>query len=268
MQKMMSKSELPEPLSIEAHITSTYKVLRRGLAVLAIALPLVLSILGFLQYGLALQDSISAYYHAYTSSAPGFTPLLEAGKGQMRNWFVGILWAIGVFLILYRGYGRRENTALNLAGTLLILVAMFPMEWACGNTCSKVSLHGVFAVSFFLVIGYVCIFRSGDTLGLIQDAAKRASYRRTYRIIGLVMWAFPVVVVGLTFFRLYLFGRYTVFFVEAAGIWTFAYYWWQKSVEISESRADQAALNGHLQRAPRKPGVLPYVFDTTPYKPL
>jgi hypothetical protein len=264
----MPKSDLPEPPSIEVHITSTYKVLRRGLAFLAIGLPLVLSILGFFQYGLAPQDSISAYYHAYASTAPGFDPLLEAGKGQMRNWFVGILWAIGVFLILYQGYGRRENIALNLAGTLLILVAMFPMEWTCRNTCSKISLHGVFAASFFIVIGYVCIFRAGDTLELIRDAAKKASYRRTYRIIGLIMWVFPVVVVGLTFFRFYLFGRYTVFFIEAAGIWTFAYYWWQKSVEIDESRADQAALNGHLQRAPRKPGMLPYLFDTTPHKPI
>jgi hypothetical protein len=146
----MTQPERPEPTAIESHIAVTYKVLRRGLAVLAIALPLVLSILGYVQYGLELQESISAYYHASTSAAPGFDPFSGAGQGQMRNWFVGILWAIGVFLILYRGYGRRENQALNIAGILLILVAMFPMEWACGNTCSKITLHGVFAVAFFL----------------------------------------------------------------------------------------------------------------------
>jgi hypothetical protein len=264
----MTRTERPDSKAIETHIAVTYQVLRRGLAVLALALPLVLSVLGYVQYGLELQESISAYYHAYTSTAPGFDRLSEAGQGQMRNWFVGILWAIGVFLILYRGYGRRENQALNLAGILLILVAMFPMEWACDNACSKIALHDVFAVAFFFMIGYVCIFRSGDTLELIRDAAKRANYRRTYRIIGLVMWVFPVVVVVLSFFQFKVFGVYTVFFIEAAGIWTFAYYWWQKSVEIEESRADQAALDGHLQRAPRKPGILPYLFDTTPHQPI
>jgi hypothetical protein len=267
-QRTMRRPEKPEPTAIESHIAVTYKVLRRGLAVLAIGLPLVLSVLGYVQYGLALQESISAYYHASTSTDPGFDPFSAAGQGQMRDWFVGILWAVGVFLILYRGYGRRENQALNLAGILLILVAMFPMEWTCRNACSKITLHGVFAVAFFFMIGYVCIFRSGDTLALIRDAAKQANYRRTYRIIGLVMWVFPVIVVGLSFFQFYLFGRYTVFFIEAAGIWTFAYYWWQKSVEIEESRADQAALAGHLQRAPRKPGILPYLFDTTPHQPI
>jgi hypothetical protein len=71
----------------------------------------------------------------------GKTPGLQevAGNGVMRDWFVGILWAIGVFLVLYRGYGRRENTALNIAGMLLIMVAMVPMDWTCGTACPKIS---------------------------------------------------------------------------------------------------------------------------------
>jgi hypothetical protein len=258
-----------DPPTIEDHIISTYKVLRVGIGLLAFALPLILSIIGLYKYGLSLQDSISAYYHAYTSSSPGFDPFLEAGKGHMRNWFVGILWAIGVFLILYRGYGRRENVALNIAGILLICVAMFPMDWTCRDACSNVSIHGVSAVIFFIAIGYVCIFRSGDTLGdtlkLSLDDTSRTSYQRAYRIIGFVMWGFPVLVVVLNFFHLYVFGRYTVFIIETAGIWTFASYWLLKSREIAGSKIDRVALSGNLERAPRKPGVLKYWFDTAPH---
>jgi len=251
------------PVSIEEHIITTYGVLRRGIGLLAIALPIILTAWGLIKYGLPLQDSISAYYHAFvpTAQPPGLFEI--AGNGVMRNWFVGILWAIGVFLVLYRGYGRRENTALNIAGVLLIIVAMFPMDWTCGTACPKVSVHGVAAILFFLAIGYVCIFRSGDTLPLIEDPA-REFYKRWYRTIGALMWVFPLVVAVLEFFHLRPFGTRTVFFIEVAGIWTFAAYWLLKSREISSSEADAAAVNGELVRTPRKPGAVQYWLDTTP----
>jgi hypothetical protein len=252
------------PLSIEEHIIETYSVLRRGIGYLAIALPIILAVGGFLLYKLPLQDSISAYYHAFvpTTQPPGLFDV--AGNGTMRNWFVGILWAIGVFLVLYRGYGRRENTALNIAGVLLVIVAMFPMDWICGTSCPKVSIHGVAAILFFLAIGYVCIFRSVDTLPLIQDVNTRAFYSRWYRTIGLVMWVFPLVVAVLEFFKLRPFGTHTIFFIEAAGIWTFAAYWLLKSREIDRSNADEAAANGNLARTPRKSGAIRYWLDPTP----
>jgi hypothetical protein len=253
------------PPSIQKHIISTYGALRRGIALLAIAFPIILAVGGFVKYGLIPQDSISAYYHAFVPT-PQFPELFEiAGNGVMRNWFVGILWSISVFLILYRGYGRREDRALNMAGVLLIAVAMFPMDWTCGTTCPKVSVHGVSAILFFLAIGYVCIFRSGDTLELIEDANVRDSYKRWYRVIGLVMWVFPLVVAVLEFLELHPFGTRTVFFIEVAGIWTFAVYWLLKSREISLSKADVAAIEGDLVRPPQKPGVLQHWFDTTPH---
>ncbi|WP_088890254.1 hypothetical protein [Leptolyngbya ohadii] len=252
------------PPSIEEHIIKTYGALRRGIGILAIVLPVLLAVWGVLKYGLPLQDSISAYYHAFvpTGQPPGLFDV--AGNGVMRNWFVGILWAIGVFLVLYRGYGRRENIALNIAGVLLIAVAMFPMDWTCGATCPKVSIHGIAAILFFLAIGYVCIFRSGDTLPLLDNPDARAFYKRWYRTIGLVMWVFPLVVAVLEFFQLRPFGTRTVFFIEVAGIWTFAAYWLLKSREIDRNKADVKAVNGELERTPRKPGVVPYLLDTTP----
>lgn len=260
----MSPTDSRSP-SLQEHIVKTYGGLRRGIALLAIALPIILSVGGFIKYGLVPQDSISAYYHAFvpTAQSPGLFEV--AGNGVMRNWFVGILWAVSVFLILYRGYGWRENTALNIAGVLLIAVAMFPMDWTCGTTCPKVSVHGVSAILFFFAIGYICIFRSGDTLPLVKDPDARASYQRWYRLIGLVMWLFPLVVALFEFFKLHPFGTRTVFFIEAAGIWTFAAYWLLKSREISLTNADMAAIEGDLIRAPRKSGAIQYWLDTTPH---
>jgi hypothetical protein len=259
----MSRSNPP---SLRDHIIATYGSLRNGIGLLSIALPILLAGIGYFKYGLILQNSISAYYHAFVTTQQFPDILAVAGNGVMRNWFVGILWAIGFFLILYKGYGRRENNALNLAGILLIIVAMFPMDWKCGEACPKVSVHGIAAILFFLSIGYVCIFRSGDTLKLVKDLNDRESYLRWYRRIGAVMWAFPLVVTLLEFFKLHPFGSRTVFFIEVAGIWAFAAYWLIKSREIAVTNADSEIVQNKLSRPARKPGIIGYWLDTTPLK--
>jgi hypothetical protein len=142
-----------KPKRLQAHITASYTTLRIGMAVLAIALPFLLWIAGHFLAALPLQGSMSAYYHA--------------GGGAVRDVFVGSLFAIGVFLMLYKGFTDFENWALNLAGGFLLIVAVVPMAWGCGDACPKFSWHGTASVVFFLSIAYVCIFRSADTLGLM-----------------------------------------------------------------------------------------------------
>jgi hypothetical protein len=239
------------PFDLQKHILSSYTALRRGIGLLAVALPLILSILGIVLARVALQESISAYYHA--------------GAGAMRNWFVGILWAIGVFLLLYRGFTQRENIALDMAGILLIVVAMVPMEWDCGDSCQKVSVHGVSAISFFLMIGYVCIFRSSDTLHLVKDSARRHCYRKLYRFLGHAMWVFPTIVGVLLFLGANPLGPYTIFILETVAIWVFAAYWLIKSREIQESNADLEAARGALIPAGiRKGARFGGLFETAP----
>lgn len=239
------------PAELQKHILASYSALRRGIGLLAVALPLLLSILGIVLADVALQESISAYYHA--------------GAGAMRNWFVGILWAIGVFLLLYRGFTKRESIALDLAGILLIMVAMFPMEWDCGDSCQKVSVHGVSAIGFFIMIGYVCIFRSFDTLHLVKTESRRRRYRNIYRALGHAMWVFPVTVGLLLFLGANPLGAYTVLILETIAIWVFAAYWLIKSLEIKETNADLKAVEGTLS-----PAVVPAgarfggIFQTPP----
>jgi len=52
---------------------------------------------------------MSAYYHT-----------------AMREVFVGILFAVGAYLYLYKGFSAVENIALNLAGTFAICIPLFP----------------------------------------------------------------------------------------------------------------------------------------------
>lgn len=235
---------------LQKHIAATYTTLRLGIAVLAIALPFVLWIGGYFRAGESLAQSMSAYYYV--------------GKGVMRDEFVGVLFAVGAFLYLYKGYTKLENYALNLAGIFLVGVAVFPMEWACGDACGKYSPHGTFAVLFFVCIAYVCIFRASDTLSLIADPLKVARYKRMYRVIGAGMIAAPAAAVVLTTVLDQRPANSTVFFVEAAGVLVFASYWILKSREIALSNSERAALEGKL--AAPEPGVAG-AFKQAPVQP-
>jgi hypothetical protein len=242
---------LEEPKKLRQQIMATYLGLRMGIAVVGIALPLVLWIGGHLYAHLCLQHSISAYYHAVGQMCR-----------SMRNWFVGSLFVIGIFLYLYKGFSMLENILLNVAGVLAVLIALVPMIWQpcdlviCGiapSTCKAPNWtpHGIFAVSFFLCIVLVIFFCSNDTLPLIKDAGLPkadeiiARYKKIYRTIAVLM----VVLIAATYI-LNVIGTSPskVFWVETAGIWSFAAYWLVKSHEISKTEAEARAICGELTR--------------------
>ncbi len=221
-----------------------YQVSRQGIAWLAIAFPLILCIGGSISAHLNLEGSMSAYYHAspesqqwvaehpvcLTDEAHHPECLIDPGQGVMRNWFVGLLFALGSILVLYRGFTWMEDYALNLAGVMALGVALFPMAWGPDFKGREVtvlawdfSIHGACAVTLFLCIGYVCIFRACDTLDLIKDETVRKRYRAAYKWLGRAMIVFPFVIFVL--FSYFHVRNRATFFIEAAGIWVFAAYW-------------------------------------------
>ncbi|WP_316149593.1 hypothetical protein [Cupriavidus sp. BIC8F] len=238
-------------MQVEDHVQNTYKSLRLGLAVLAIALPVLLYGIGKGLYGLELQRSMSAYFFAATARQCSLFPL--------RTVFVGVLCAISVGLYLYKGFSWQENLALNAAGIFGTCVALFPERLdpddarlvglfrACPDLVAVAAaqqgampVHFLAAGAMFACLAYVAIFRAKDTLQYLplektDDARERRKrrYARTYRALGGLMVAFPLVGLVLS----WVMGqRYAaVFFVEAAGIWTFGAYWIVKSKEMARS---------------------------------
>lgn len=208
-------------------ISASYFLLRRGLAGLAFAFPILL----WLGAGSPdLQASISAYYH-YSAAGPS-----PYGGGTMRDLFVGVLWAVGAFLFFYKGYSWKENWALNVAGIAAVLVAMLPMDWSpvAGADPSRTAiLHQASAVTFFLAIAYVCLFDPGETLEIMNDRARRQRFRRGYRVLGALMVLIPLGLVALHFLMPVTADRSpVVLLVEVAAIYVFSAYWLVKSREI------------------------------------
>lgn len=221
-----------EPSPLQEHLAGTYFTLRLGLGLIAVAFPILLAVGGRLWAGLPLQDSMSAYYHA------------EVEGRSMRTWFVGILFALGVLLYLYKGFTDKENVALNVAGIAAVLVAVFPMQWQCGDDCAPVSAHGVSAVVAFLAVAFVAAFCADETLNLVRDPDRRRQLRITYAILAALLLASPLAAFVLS--SLLGFESALVFFVEAAGIIAFAAYWLVKGWELRQTHADRYALDGTL----------------------
>lgn len=174
----------------------SYLSLRKAVGILGLCLPIVLVLGNSLIFrSQAIEDSISYYY--YTG---------------MRGIFVGTLWAIGVFLISYRGYGRRDAVAGRLACVFALGVALFPTARERG-TCDIVHLftigrggcdtehivsfvHATFASLLFLTLAYFSLFLFTETrLGRKSEMTKRKRERNiVYYVCG---WIIVASIVGI-----------------------------------------------------------------------
>jgi hypothetical protein len=103
----------PRPTSPAAQpYVRSYITMRFGVGLLGVSLPPLLVFLEPLLFdGQPFpRGSLSAYYYS-----------------GMREFFVGLLWAIGVFLVLYKiADFTRESRLSTFAGLAVIIVALFP----------------------------------------------------------------------------------------------------------------------------------------------
>jgi hypothetical protein len=219
---------------LQANVLSTYFTLRLGIVLLSAALPLLLYFGGRWAGVEGLPGSMSAYYGEH--------------DGVMRDWFVGILWTVGAFLYLYKGFSTLENVLLNVAGLAAILVAMIPCHCWHGATTDGHVLHAIAAVSFFAAMAGVCLFCAKETTSLLPTPDLQRAYRRRYRVIGVVLVVSPAAAIA---------GSYLLdarssyrFFIEWFSIWAFAAYWLTKSAEFRLTSAEMKAVEGRLQTVP------------------
>jgi hypothetical protein len=228
----VTKSKATQAVDLSKHMVATYKTLRIILVIIAVVFPLVLLIGGKLTSPpVDLQPSISDYYHA--------------NSGVLRNWFVGVLFAVAGLLAVYKGYRPAEDRALDFAAVCAVGVALVP------NTYNGIlPFHYIFAICFFLSIAYVCIFCASATLSLVTEKKRSAFYKRFYYFLATVMVVSPLVagfIAGIL--RL---GDSYIFVAEFFAIYAFAAYWLVKTFEINETNADTRAASGELELAPGK----------------
>lgn len=215
-------------VELRRHILSTYLSMRWGMLLIALAFPVVLWIGGWAFHGWSLLDSMSAYY---------WEPIEKGKEGvdaPMRVWFVGLLFALGTCLFLYKGYTRLEEWLLNVAGIFAIGVALFPRCWEIA--CPGWGLHYIFAVGFFSILAVVALLHGAYAWGLLRNGrcSQRLEDRQKLYATLYLFSAFTMPIVPALAWKI--FGA---FWGEFAGILAFCFFWGVQIRQIGKSQFDQ-----------------------------
>ena len=262
--------------SFGANSVLTYQRMRSGLMILAFLLPPVLYLWGLVSSGTwppSWPQSSMSYYYYY------------GGPWGPRGVFVGVLWAIGVFLLLYKPEGNcktlnlTEDGWLKVAGFAALLIALAPMnpEGDCKKDFSlsiqtfhgiaaagffeDLSLyihkvHGFAAAGFFIAICTVCVFYPPN------KTKKRGLEVGSWICAGImaltIALAFGYYVLAERFLGIegkqFLCDWSFVFGAESVAVYTFATYWCLKNVDEKEQlqRLVKAGVltNKSLQKLP------------------
>lgn len=201
-------------------IRNFYRV-RQILGILGFCLPILLIIGGLLALG-QVEASISDYYHTL-----------------LRDLYVGIMFAIAIFLICYTGHRRgvrdrlSDDVITTIAGVAALGVAIFPNEGHGMTSVTQallgketaVILHYCSAVVFLGCVGSVSFFRFARTA--------QPHRRRIYRLCGAIIWGVTVLVVVTSYCKVrgpempmrLITDWMLVFWLETIGIWAFSIAW-------------------------------------------
>jgi hypothetical protein len=228
LQRMMD----PEPPSDERLFVLSYMGLRRAVGVIGLALPIALLVGKPLLDGGGMQGSISAYY--YTG---------------MRNYFVGTLCALAVFLFSYR-YAPHDNFLSNIASVFALGVVFFPTTPRGEDTTWTGRVHVVSALSFFLTLAVFAYFVfTRPPLPKEQLEPRKRTRNKIYRACGLII----VVCLALApLLDLVLSDAvrdqiHPLFWLESIAVWAFSFSWMVKGDLIpflQDSRSASGVAGG------------------------
>lgn len=203
-------------------IARAYMSLRSLIGALGMALPFVVSLGGVVFDHTGLQTSISAYY--YTG---------------MRDFLVGILWAIGFFLFSYTGYDRIDRIAAKLSCLFAIGVAVFPTSPDGATDPSAIfigQIHLLFAALLFVTLTCFCLFLFTKTDPALPPTRQKLLRNKVYRLSGAIMSVCILLMLIYNFLPpqvASLFADYRpIYWLEASAIFSFGISWFVKGEGI------------------------------------
>lgn len=200
-------------------IIISYKTLRQSIGWLGISLPIVLILGGWIVQPGHIEGSISSYYYT-----------------NMRDLLVGILGAVGVFLITYQGYDQVDNWVTNLSGLTAFGIALFPCEYPFNRDMpvgvfhlpSRISVyfHLISAACFFLLLSYNAFFLFTKT-GAGKPGPRKILRNLLYRLCGITIIA---CLIGIALYlwlwqETFLRNLAPILVLETLALWSFGVSW-------------------------------------------
>jgi hypothetical protein len=216
----------------------SYLGLRKAIGILGVALPFVLAFGQILLRALGIQSSLHSPIIENSVSSYYYT--------DMRNIFVGSMCAIGVFLMSYRGYDRRDARAGRFAFVCAIGVALFPTSPLPDATPDQRVIGGVhltFAALLFLTLAYVSLMLFTETDPNKAPTPQKLKRNVVYQISGYIMLACIalIVVAALPPIKAMVEQFSPRFWLEAIAIVAFGVSWLTKGEAILKDQETPSA---------------------------
>ena len=154
-------------------LEDAYKFLQKAIGLIAVTLPIVVSVGHFIAGGTGFKGSISSYYYTH-----------------LGTYFVGSLFALGVFFLSYNyrplpNY-QVDNYLSTATGLAAVAVGLFPTasDATNGSTGSRIvsGIHLACACALFVLLAVFALFlftRTGGTM-----TVKKQQRNLVYRICG------------------------------------------------------------------------------------
>ena len=217
---------MKKEMDMDQALVFSYLALRKAIGFLGIALPFAVSFGALIVFRTGMQGSISGYYYTGT-----------------RDVLVGILWAIGFFLLSYKGYGLIDNIAGDLGCLFAVGISLFPTAPDVNPSATARligTFHFTFAALFFATLIFFSLYLFTKTNKPVMTRRKRQR-NVVYRVCGYVMAA-CIVLIALDHF---LPGVVTaplqkgnpIFWLETIAIVSFGISWLTKGEAILKDQA-------------------------------
>jgi hypothetical protein len=207
----------------------SYLGIRRAIGLSGLLLPIVLGPVGWLVFGIDIQDNMSSYYHTV-----------------LRDVFVGTLCAIGIFLFCYRGHDWVENWTANIGCVTALGVALCPLD-ADSDLLMQNSipgfLHTLSGGGFFLTLAFYSLFHFPSSRPDKAEPEPHVQQRNfVYRTSGVVILA-ALLAMGTYLFVFPKTWRQAsddynlLFWLEWIALWAFAAAWLVKGRTVGSDIA-------------------------------
>ena len=214
-------------------------ILRNFAGILGVTFPFILAGFGFLLFDRGIQPSLSYYYHT-----------------EMEDVFVGVLFAIGVTLGVYKSYNLDDDVARQplfrmllqnagrLAGIAAIVVALFPTNEVLGQYSWISITHYVATTLFFISLIFFTYFIFPVTNAAVPpEQRKRLNF--IYKYCGRIM-ILCIVLAGIAFVLPYISeieydeNSRHLFYFESIAIIAFGYSWLRKVKSIYDQEGRES----------------------------
>lgn len=212
----------------ERSLVLSYLGLRKSVGVIGILLPIVLAVGKMVLDGPGVLDSLSAYYYSRTH------PI------DLRDVWVGSLWALGVFFLSYR-YGWLDDIAGDLAGISAIGLAILPVAPPPPTTAQQVligQVHAVLAVLLFLIMAYFALVLFRRTNPHKPSSPQKLQRNRVYVVSGLIILVSLALMGVVHFLRVpaSVLALHPIFWLQTLAVWAFGVAWFIKGETLLKDK--------------------------------